>query len=108
MFVGSVPCIIVQSTITELSCVPLSDMSGLHDIIIRVLNQTVVLEDMYTISLEDTVVVSNLDPYTAPVTGGMSVRIMGLSFGSDLSSGQGELGSGIIHHLRARMTTWRC
>ena len=99
VFVGSVPCIIVQSTITELSCVPLSDMSGLHDIIIRVLNQTVVLEDMYTISLEDTVVVSNLDPYTAPVTGGMSVRIMGLSFGSDLSSGQRELGSGIITPL---------
>ena len=54
------------------------------------------LQGEYTISSAKTVKVTSITPSMGPVTGGRTVVITGSAFGSDLSSGQGELGSGII------------
>ena len=79
--VGGSPCVVVESTITELSCVPLPGLEGTADITVMVLDQNATLEQAYTVSASATPAIDSLTPSNGPVTGGTSVTITGRLFG---------------------------
>lgn len=69
VFVGSTPCIVIESSITELSCIPLPSLEGTAAITITVRDQNITLEQEYTISTAATPAVQSITPSVGPVTG---------------------------------------
>lgn len=91
--VGGTLCIVIESSVTELSCIPLPGMEGVSDITVTVLDQNVTLEQVYNVSAEATPGIDDITPSTGPVTGGTSIlitgRLLGGSSDGDSASEQG-------------------
>lgn len=75
--IGGTPCIITESSITELLCIPLPSVEGTVAITITVRDQNITLDQEYTISTQATPAIASVTPSTGPVTGGTGVLITG-------------------------------
>ena len=75
VFIGEQPCIIVESSVTSLTCVPLLSQSGTFNISVTVHDQNITLSDAYTASIAATPSVDIISPSNGPVTGDINITM---------------------------------
>ena len=84
--IGGIPCIITESTFTELKCVPVLNLPQLANLSVVVLTERVLLEDAFEIDLNQTVYVHNIEPLEGAVTGNTVLTITGYGFNIDTAN----------------------
>ena len=109
VFIGEIPCVIVESSEASLSCVPLPSQSGFFNVTITVNNQNVTLEDAYNASITATPSVESISPSSGPISGGSTITIAGMALTSDLmSSARIMIGSASCEILSFSKTHIEC
>ena len=84
------PCIITESSISQLLCVPILSNPGMANITVSVRDQIAVLDNAYEKAMEKTAAVKSVTPSTGVVTGGNNLTITGTLLASD-SAEEGEV-----------------
>ena len=80
--IGDTPCIIVESTISTITCIPLPASAGLLNVTVTVFNQSHVIEEAYTVSDSGSMTIQGISPSTGAVVGNSTVLITGSQFDS--------------------------
>ena len=87
VYLNGVPCVIVDSTVQRITCIPAPSLPADVNITVRVLSEVASLApSSYQVTLEDTPFISSLDPPQGAVTGGNQLTIVGSKFGASMSS----------------------
>ena len=87
VFLNGVPCVIVNSTVQKITCIPTPSLPADVNISVRVFSETASLApSSYQVTLEDTPFISSLDPPQGAVTGGDWITIVGSKFGASMNS----------------------
>ena len=79
---GGTPCVITESSLTQMTCVPVTSLPVKTNVTVVVFSDTETLDFAYEVSLSDTPVVLSLEPAQGAVIGGTRVVITGTSFGA--------------------------
>lgn len=84
VLVGEIPCVITESSLTQLTCVPVASppMGTLANVTVMVLSDKETLDFAYDVSLIASPLVFSLQPAQGAVTGGTQVTITGNNFGA--------------------------
>lgn len=80
VLLGGVPCIITESTFTELSCVPVLNLPQMANVTVVVLTESVHLENAFEIDATQTVLVESIEPSEGAVVGRELLTISGYNF----------------------------
>ena len=80
--IGDTPCIIVESTISTITCIPLPASAGLLNVTVTVFNRSHVMEEAYTVSDSGSLTIQGTSPSTGAVVGNSTVLITGSQFDS--------------------------
>lgn len=81
--IGNIPCIITESTVQQLTCIPLmTPAPSRSDINVNIMSESVTLSSSYEILLLETPLISGVSPVVGAVTGGNTITISGSGFGA--------------------------
>ncbi len=87
VLINEVPCIITESTVLQLICVPLPTiLPKAANITVSVLSETATLLSSYETSLSATPLITGTSPLVGAVTGGTMITISGRNFGASSSA----------------------
>ena len=87
VYLNGVPCVIVNSTVQKITCIPTPSLPANVNITVQVFSETASLApSSYQVTLEDTPFISSLDPPQGAVTGGNRLTIVGSKFGASMNS----------------------
>ena len=80
VLVGGVPCIITESTVMEINCVPAINLPQVANVSVVVLTEKVHLENAYEIDVNETIFVESIEPSEGAVVGRTQLTIIGYDF----------------------------
>ncbi len=87
VLIDRVPCIITESTVLSLTCVPVpTTLPSAANITVSVLSETETIQSSYETSLSATPLITGAYPLVGAVTGGTMITISGRNFGASSSS----------------------
>ena len=80
VLIAGVPCIITESTFTELSCIPAINLPQEGNLSVIVLTEKIHLENAYVIDTNETVFIESIEPLEGAVVGNTNLTITGYDF----------------------------
>ena len=80
VLLGGVPCVITESTFTEISCIPVLNLPQMANLTVVVLTERVHMENIFEIAVNHTAFVENIEPSEGAVVGRTLLRISGYNF----------------------------
>jgi len=80
--IGDAPCVIVESTVSAITCIPLPASAGTFDVTVTVFNQSYVLSSAYTVSDSDSMTIQRASPSVDSVVGNSTIVVTGNQLGS--------------------------
>ena len=80
VLLGEVPCVITESTFTEISCVPVLNLPQIANLTVVVLTERVHMENVFEIAVNRTAFVENIEPSEGAVVGKTLLSISGYNF----------------------------